>query len=47
MNTQNKNDRKKNQRQSAGPGRAVTKKQDHNTYPGSHEQERPETRLTR
>lgn len=41
MNTQNKTDRKKNQRQDSGHRQAVAKKQT------SHEQERPETRLTR
>jgi hypothetical protein len=51
MNTQNKSNRKKNQRQTPGHRQAVAKKAAHppvlHIYLGSHEQERPETRMTR
>lgn len=51
MNTQNKTHRKKNQQQKSAHRQAVAKKLDGNPhvyiYLGTHEQERPETRLTR
>jgi hypothetical protein len=48
MNTQTKTDRKKNQRQKTGHRQAVAKKQGGaHIYLGSHDQEHPETRLTR
>lgn len=51
MNTQNKSNRKKNQRQTTGHRQAVAKKAAHPpvlyVYTGVHEQERPETRMTR
>jgi hypothetical protein len=51
MNTQNKPERKKSQRQKTGHRQVITKKQNaspefHN-YLGNHEQEHPETRMTR
>jgi hypothetical protein len=49
MNTQNKPERKKSQRQKTGHGQA--KKQNTppelHIYVGSHDQEHPETRMTR
>ena len=51
MNTQRKIDRKKNQTQTSGHRQAVAKKAAHppvlHVYLGTHEQERPETRMTR
>ena len=51
MNTQSKINRKKNQRQTTGHRQAEAKKAAnppvHQAYLGAHEQERPETRMTR
>ena len=51
MNTQSKTNRKKNQRQTTGDRQTTAKKAGHPPvlyiYTGVHEQERPETRMTR